>query len=123
MALIRSMEDLARAEAEALERRRTSATNVRFQICIGLASCGIAAGAGETLEAFKRLIAKENLEGVRITQVGCNGMCSLEPIVQVHELNRPAVIYGRVNPEVAQRIIQRHIKKGQIVREYVIENI
>jgi (2Fe-2S) ferredoxin len=122
MTLIRSIEDLARAEADAREREHTSAMNIRFHIRVGIASCGIAAGAGDTLEAFNRLIAKENLAEVRISQLGCNGWCSLEPIVQVQEVNRPQVTYGKVTPEVAQRIIQRHIKKGMIVREYVIEN-
>jgi NADP-reducing hydrogenase subunit HndB len=122
MTVIRSIEDLARAEAEALERRNTRAINIRFQIRIGLASCGIAAGASDTFEAFKRTIAKENLTEVCVSQLGCNGMCSLEPIVQVQEVNRPQVTYGKVTPEVAQRIIQRHIKKGQIVRENVVEN-
>ncbi len=122
MTQIRSIEDLARAEAEAMERQQSSMVNIRFHIRIGIASCGIAAGAGDTLDAFKRLIAKENLAEVCISQLGCNGMCSLEPIVQVQETNRPQVTYGKVTPEVAHRIVQRHIKKGLVIREHVIDN-
>jgi NADP-reducing hydrogenase subunit HndB len=122
MTLIRSIEDLAQAEAEARERQNSSAMNIRFHIRVGFGSCGIAAGADDTFEAFKRSITKEHLAEVRISKLGCNGWCSLEPIVQVQEVNRPQVTYGKVTPEVAQRIIQRHIKKGLVVREYVIEN-
>jgi NADP-reducing hydrogenase subunit HndB len=123
MTLIRSMEDLARAEAEAIERQQASAAQTQFQIRVSIASCGLAAGAGDTLAAFTRLIAKENMATVQISKIGCNGLCALEPIVQVKEVNRPLVTYGKVTPEVAQRIIQRHIKKGIILQEYVIENV
>lgn len=123
MTLIRSMVDLRQAEAEAMERQRASLRLIRFDIRVGVSSCSLAAGAGNTIEALKRQLKQENLEGVRITQVGCNGWCSLEPIVIVQEVNRPPVTYGKVTAEVARRIVQRHIKKGLVVQEYVIENM
>jgi NADP-reducing hydrogenase subunit HndB len=123
MNLIRSMEDLARAEDEAMERQRISAMKVRFHIRVAMSSCSLAAGAGDTFDALHRLITEENLTEVDLSLIGCNGLCALEPIVQVLEKNRPQVTYGKVTPDIAQRIIQRHIKKGQIVQESVIENI
>lgn len=123
MTVIRSMEDLARAEAAAMERQRADALQARFEVRVGIASCGIAAGAGDTYDMLRALIAKENLAEVRLSQMGCNGLCALEPIVKVKELNRTPVTYGRVTPEVARRIVQWHLKKGRIVQEYVIDEI
>lgn len=122
MAFIRSIEDLDQAESQAIERQHQSATQYRFNLCVGISSCGLAVGAGDTLDEIRRLIAKEHLSEVRVSVIGCNGQCALEPIVQVKETNRAPVTYGRVTSEVARRIIQRHIKKGQILQEYVIEN-
>jgi len=123
MTLIRSMQDLAQAKEEALDRQRLSAQQNRFHVRVATASCGVAAGALDVLEAFNRLIASENLSGVRVTQIGCNGLCALEPLVQVLETNRPQVTYGRVTPEIVRRIIREHIQKGRIIEEYAIENV
>jgi NADP-reducing hydrogenase subunit HndB len=117
------MQDLEQAKAEALERQRATARGQRFQINVSMASCGIAAGAGATLEAIRRLIASDNISGVGIKQVGCLGLCSLEPIVQVQALDQPLVTYGKVTPEAARRIILEHIGKGLVVRQYVVENV
>ena len=122
MASIRSIEDLDQAESQAIERQRQSAAQYRFNLCVGISSCGLAVGAGDTLDEIKRLLARERLSEVQVSVIGCNGQCALEPIVQVKETNRAPVTYGRVTPEVARRIIQRHIRKGQILQENVIEN-
>ena len=121
--LIRSMEDLARAKQEALELQNAHAAKCNFHVRIGTASCGVAAGALETLETFKRLVAENNLEHICIKQVGCTGLCALEPLVQVQQVGYPLVTYGRVTPEVARRIVELHIQKGIVVQEYVIESV
>ena len=122
MTLIQSMEDLARAKEEAAKRQ--SANNQQpFNIRVSVASCGLAAGAGDTLKAINRMIASQNLEGIRVTQIGCLGLCALEPIVQVQAANQPQVTYGKVTPEVARRIIQEHIGNGIIVQQYVVDSI
>ena len=115
------MEDLAQAKADALEQQRKDAQQYRFNIRVGLGSCGIAAGASDTLKAIHQHIASENIGGVRVTPIGCIGLCALEPIVQVQALDQPVVTYGKVTPEVAQRIILQHVGKGLVVQEYVIE--
>ncbi len=121
MKLIQSLEDLAQARAEAAERQQ-SATAGNIHIRIGMASCGIAAGAKDTLQAIQQIIASQNLSGIRVTQTGCPGLCVLEPIVQVQMHNQPVITYGKVTPEVARRIIEQHIKRGMIVPEYVVES-
>lgn len=121
MSRIRSMEDLELARQQAHRRQQALSEQYRFDIRISTASCGVAAGALDTLAAFKRLVETLNLTEVRITETGCSGLCALEPLVQVQESGRPPISYGRVTPQVARRILTQHIEKGLIVPEYVIE--
>ena len=123
MALIKSMEDLANARIEALERKRVVDTHTNFHIHIGTASCGIAAGAADTLKTLNGLVASHKLTSIHISQTGCIGLCALEPIVQVQAPNQAPVTYGKVTPQIARRIIQEHIINGIIVHEHVVENI
>jgi NADP-reducing hydrogenase subunit HndB len=128
MTRIQSMEDLVRAKAEALERQRADAIVHRFHIRVGMASCGIAAGARDTLYAINHLIATGSIPGVsaseiRVSQIGCIGLCALEPLLQVQVSDQPLVTYGKVTPEIAHRILSDHIGKGLIVQQYVVENI
>lgn len=120
---IRSVKDLEKAKAEALQRERENAQKNRFQVRVSLGSCGIAVGAAETFEALKQLIVQKEASGVQLKKVGCIGLCALEPVVQVIEADRPQITYGKVTPAVVQRIFQEHIGKGLIVQEYVVENI
>jgi NADP-reducing hydrogenase subunit HndB len=128
MSMIRSVEDLNKARLEALERQRAVVQKYRFHLRINMASCSIAAGARDTLKAINQLIASESIPGVsadqvHITQTGCNGLCALEPLVQVQIADQPPVTYGKVRPEVARRILQDHLSKGLIVQENMIESI
>lgn len=128
MTLIRSMEDLAQARADALKRQRADGKLKPFHIRVGLASCSIAAGAADTLEAINQWIASNSLPDgnssqIRVSITGCIGLCALEPIVQVEIHGQPPVTYGKVTPPVAQRILREHIGKGLIVQEYVVEYI
>jgi NADP-reducing hydrogenase subunit HndB len=120
MDLIRSLDDINRfrAEAEAARQRRASQG---VQIVVSTGSCGIAAGALETLQAIRRQIEHDHLTDVFVSETGCAGVCQHEPIVGVEAAGAPLVTYGRVTPEVAARILREHIGRGQIVQEYVIE--
>lgn len=122
MTRIQSLEDLAQAKAAAMQKQETDRQTYRFQLRVGMASCSLAAGAQETWDTFQQQISTQNLTYVQLTQTGCNGLCSFEPLVQVQESLRPPVTYGRVTPEVVHRILAEHIEKGLIVQEYVIEN-
>jgi (2Fe-2S) ferredoxin len=117
------MEDLIQAKADLLEKQRSAAKVQRYQIQVGMSSCGIAAGAQDTLEAINRLIVYENLSDVGVVPIGCLGLCALEPIVQVLRPGQPTVTYGKVTPDVARRIITEHIGKGMIVQENAIESV
>jgi NADP-reducing hydrogenase subunit HndB len=122
------MQDLELAKAQALERQRASAEQTSYHIKVSMASCGIAAGAGRTMETIQHMLAGDELPGVdrasiRLTQTGCLGLCALEPIVQVQAANQPLVTYGKVTSEVARRILREHIGKGLVVHEYMVENV
>ena len=96
--LIRSMEDLAKMKQEALQKQDIHAATCKFHIRVGTASCGVAVGALETLETLHQLVAEKKHSEVCIKQVGCTGLCALEPLVQVQQVGYPLVTYGRVTP-------------------------
>ena len=120
MATVKSLEDLKRVREEALEKRKAKAASGQAQVIVGMGTCGIAAGARETMKAILDEIEKENLSGIIVTQTGCIGMCEREPIVQVIVGDQAKVTNGKVNPEVAQRIMRNHVVGGKIVEDHVI---
>ncbi len=120
MPAVKSLEDLKRLKEEALEKRKAQATAGRAQITVGMGTCGIAAGARETMKAILEVIEKDNLSDIIVTQTGCIGLCEWEPIVEVVVGNEPKVMYGRVSPEMAKQIMQEHIEGGKLLTELLI---
>lgn len=120
---IRSMKDLEEARTKALSLEAANAEGRQFEIRVSLGSCGIAAGANETLEAINQFITDNQMTQVQTRTIGCIGFCALEPIVQVVAVDHQPVTYGKVSPTVVQRIFHEHIEKHLIVQEYVVENI
>jgi NADP-reducing hydrogenase subunit HndB len=128
MTLIRSIEDLDQARQQAQKKQQEIAMNRRIRLKIGMASCSIAAGAMDTWRAINKIMEDDNLPGVNtaqiwVTQTGCIGLCALEPIVQIQIADQHLVTYGKVTPDVINRIFQNHIGKGLVVQEHVVENI
>lgn len=123
MTLIHSLKDLENARNEARQREAANAQKYRFQIRVSMGSCGIAAGAQETLDAIHQFILENQLPEVETKIIGCTGLCALEPVVQVLEVDRLPVTYGKVLPSVVQRIFHEHIEKNLVVLEYVVDNI
>ena len=91
-----------------------------MRIVVGMATCGIAAGARPVLNALVETVAKENLDNVTVTQTGCIGMCRLEPIVEVFVPDQERVTYVKMTPEKVPEIIEQHIKGGKPVAKYTI---
>jgi NADP-reducing hydrogenase subunit HndB len=120
MPAVKSLEDLKRLKEEALEKRKAQATAGRAQITVGMGTCGIAAGARETMKAIHEVIEKDNLSDIIVTQTGCIGLCEWEPIVEVVVGNGPKVVYGKVSPEMAKQIMQEHIEGSKVLPEFVI---
>lgn len=122
MSTIKSLEDLKRLREEALEKRKVKSSSGASQVVVAMGTCGIAAGARDTMKAILAKIESDNLSGILVTQTGCIGLCEREPIVQVQVGNEPKVTYGKVTPEVAERIISEHVLGGKVVEEFVVRS-
>jgi NADP-reducing hydrogenase subunit HndB len=120
MATVKSLDDLKKIRDEALEKRKMKTASGKAQVIVGMGTCGIAAGARETMKAVLDTIEKQNLSDVSVTQTGCIGLCEREPIMQVVIGENPKVTYGKVTPEVARRIMKEHVQEGKVVADHVI---
>lgn len=93
------------------------------RIVVGMATCGIAAGARPVLNAFVEAVAAEGLaEKVTVTQTGCIGICQYEPVVEVYAKGEEKVTYVKMTAEKAKEVVEKHIKGGTPVTEYTIGN-
>ena len=120
MPAIKSLEELKRVREEALQKKKMKATPGNVQVIVAMGTCGIAAGARDTMKSVLNFIETNNLSGVTVTQTGCIGMCEQEPIVQVVVGDQPKVVYGKVNAEVATQIMKQHVQDGLPVKDYVL---
>ena len=114
------------AELQAIREKARQNMAVRdnqgegVRVIVGMATCGIAAGARPVLNAFVDEVAKRHLQNVTVTQTGCIGMCQLEPIVEVLEPGKEKVTYCKVSPEKVSRIVADHLVNGNPVAEYTV---
>ena len=100
---------------------REGSTDTR--IVVGMATCGIAAGARPVLNAFVEGVDKAGLNSsVTVSQTGCIGICQYEPVVEVYAPGQEKVTYVKMTPEKAEKVIKEHIQGGKIVQEYTIAN-
>ena len=102
-------------------RKEDSADNIR--VVVGMATCGIAAGARPVLAAFTEEVANRGLQNVMVTQTGCIGICQYEPVVEVYEPGKEKVTYVKMTPEKAIRMVHHHLMKGEPVEEYIIGSL
>ena len=116
------------AELAAIKERMKDKVAIRegsgaLRVVVGMATCGIAAGARPVLSAFVEEINKAGLtEKVTVTQTGCIGICQYEPVVEIFEDGKDKVTYVKMTAEKAARVVAEHIKGGKIVEEYTIGN-
>lgn len=93
------------------------------RIVVGMATCGIAAGAGPVFDAVNAAVTELNLtDKVTVTQTGCVGICQYEPVFEVYEPDKERVTYIQMTPEKAKRIIEEHIGGGKVVTEFTVGN-
>lgn len=90
------------------------------RIVVGMATCGIAAGARPVLNAFVDEIAKRELKGVTVSQTGCIGMCQYEPIVEVLEPGKEKVTYVKMTAEKAVKVVNDHIVNGNPIVDFTV---
>lgn len=118
---MKSLEELLaiRDKAKAAMTDREG-TGDGIRVVVGMATCGIAAGARPVLNAFVDEVAKRNLKNVTVAQTGCIGMCQYEPIVEVLEPGKEKVTYVKVTPEMVARIVSDHLVNGNPVTEFTV---
>ena len=98
--------------------RENDDDNIR--VVVGMATCGIAAGARPVLAAFTDEVAKRNLHNVAVTQTGCIGICQYEPVVEIYAPGKEKVTYVKMTAEKAVRVVADHLVNGNVVAEYTI---
>lgn len=118
---MKSLEELLaiRDKAKAAMTDREG-TGDGIRVVVGMATCGIAAGARPVLNAFVDEVAKRNLKNVTVAQTGCIGMCQYEPIVEIFEPGKDKVTYVQVTPEKVAEIVASHIVNGNPVVDYTV---
>ncbi|MCQ2475901.1 MAG: (2Fe-2S) ferredoxin domain-containing protein [Clostridia bacterium] len=94
-----------------------------IRVVVGMATCGIAAGARPVLNAFVEGVNKEGLgDKVTVSQTGCIGVCQFEPVVEIYESGKDKVTYVKMTAEKAAEVIEKHLKGGKVIGEYTITN-
>ncbi len=119
MSKIKSLADLKNLR-EQLQKKvdiREKGENIEnlVQVKVAMATCGIAAGAKETMEQFIEKMNKENVENAVVTQTGCMGYCHSEPTVEVTIPGKEAVVFGNVDKDKVEEIVEKYIKNGELV--------
>ena len=92
----------------------------RIRVVVGMATCGIAAGARPVLNAFLEEVDKRQLKNVTVSQTGCIGVCRLEPIVEVYVPGQEKVTYVKMTPDKGASVVSEHLVNGRVVEEYTI---
>lgn len=121
---IKSLEELIRIREEAGKRvalRESGDSPGEFtELMVGMATCGIAAGARDTMSVLLSEIEAQGLQKIRVIQVGCLGYCHSEPIVQVNVPGQEPLLYGHVDGKRAKEIIEKHIMKKELLDDGIL---
>lgn len=113
------------AELQAIRDKAKSQVDMRkevegYSVVVGMATCGIAAGARPVMTTLLEEVQHRSLKNVSVTQTGCIGVCRLEPIVEVVQPDDTKVTYVKMNPEKMTKVVIDHLVNGKIVTEYTI---
>ena len=94
------------------------------RVVVGMATCGIAAGARPVLNTLVEEVNSANLcDKVTVSQTGCVGYCQLEPIVEVYEAGKEKVTYIKMTPDKAKEVVEKHLKGGNVVTEFTVADV
>lgn len=119
---LKALRDKARAE---MGMRHDADDAAVTRVVVGMATCGIAAGARPVLQEFTKKVAEENLSNVIVSQTGCIGICQYEPVVEVYSPKGDKTTYIKMDAKKADEVVKKHLRDGKVVAEYTIgkENI
>ena len=120
---MKSLAELAAIKEQMKDKITLREGTKDVRVVVGMATCGIAAGARPVHNAFVEGVNNEGLfDHLTVTQTGCIGICQYEPVVEVFEAGKDKVTYVKMTPEKAQRVVEEHLKGGNVVGEYTINN-
>ncbi|UCC76296.1 MAG: (2Fe-2S) ferredoxin domain-containing protein [Anaerolineales bacterium] len=118
MSRLKTIEELKKLREEAQRDIRVR-TETGTKVIVGMGTCGIAAGARETMHAILEELKKREVDA-HVTTVGCIGMCVKEPLVDIEQAGKPRVTYSNVHPDMVPRLIEEHLINGRVVEEWVV---
>lgn len=121
MPKLKSIADLQKIREEA-QRDLKVRTETGTKVIVGMGTCGIAAGARETMHAILAELSKQGIDA-HVTTVGCIGMCSKEPLVDIEQAGQPRVTYCNVHPDMVPRLIEQHLLNGEVVHEWAMGRV
>ena len=120
---MKSLEELAAIREKMANKMALRENAGEIRIVVGMATCGISAGARPVLNTFVEEVANQGLSSkATVTQTGCIGICQFEPVVEVFEPGKEKVTYVKMNPDKARKVVEEHIKNGRPVAEFTIGN-
>jgi len=117
---MKSLKDLEEIRIKALADIDVRVKTHGVRVVVGMATCGIAAGARPVLNAFVEEVGKRSIAGVTVTQTGCIGVCRLEPMVEITASGKDKVTYVNLSQDMVRKIVTEHIVNGNPVIEYTI---
>lgn len=116
----KSLEELRAIRSKKLEEINLRTGRDGYRVVVGMATCGIAAGARPVMLKLMEEVEKQGLKDVTVAQTGCIGVCRLEPIVEVYDPDGNKVTYVKMTPEKAAELVEKHLKNHQVVEEYTM---
>ena len=118
---MKSLEELRAIKAKMKDKVVLREGSGDVRVVVGMATCGIAAGARPVLNEFVKDVSEEGLsDKVTVSQTGCIGICQYEPVVEVFEAGKEKVTYVKMTAEKAKEVVEKHLKGGKVVSEYTI---
>ncbi len=121
MAKLKTLEDLEKIREQAQQDLKIR-TETGTRIIVGMGTCGIAAGARETMHAILEALDTHKIDAHVIT-VGCIGMCSKEPLVDIEQAGRPRITYCNVLPHMVPQLIEEHLRQGNVIHEWTMGRV
>lgn len=120
---MKSLEELARIREQTKAKIALREKEGAVRVVVGMATCGIAAGARPVLSTFVEEVNGSGIgDKVSVEQTGCIGICQYEPVVEIMEAGKDKVTYIQMTPEKAKRVVEEHIKGGKVVAEFTLAN-
>ncbi|MDZ7721759.1 MAG: (2Fe-2S) ferredoxin domain-containing protein [candidate division KSB1 bacterium] len=118
---MKTLADLRAVKEQAKKEMAAREKTAKYRVCVGMGTCGIAAGARDVMSALLDEISKRGVEDAVVTQTGCQGYCDQEPLVQVTQPDKTVISYGKVTPQSARDIVAQHIIEGNVLSDLVFK--